>query len=115
YALEGDTALTGMNKAVCSDMIILFADSKLNSISFLDKPVARFIPPHELKPDEQKLEDFQWLIALKPSRATVLGPRKLKPAVKKAPAKKAAPLTKKQQRQANRKAKTNKKAAGQKK
>lgn len=111
YALENDTSLTGMNKAICSDMIILFADNKLNSISFLDKPVAKFIPPHELKEEDRKLDDFQWLIELQPTRASVLGPRIVKPVVKKTSPK----STKKQQKQAKQKAKAQKKAAAKKK
>src|SRR5688572_11603200 len=84
YALEGDSAVTGTNRAICSNMIILFAENKLQSISFLEKPEARFIPPHELKPEETKLDGYQWLISEKPTRAEVTGPRlPKKPKVKK--------------------------------
>src|SRR5688572_6551839 len=101
YALEGDTAVTGMNRAICSDMIILFNDQKLQSISFLDKPVARFIPPHELKADDTRIEGYQWLISEKPTRGMVLGPRlPKKVVVKKAATKKAAKPTRKEKRAA---------------
>lgn len=105
YALDGDTAVTGMNRAICSDMIILFNDQKLQSISFLDKPVARFIPPHELKSDDTRIEGYQWLISEKPTREMVLGPRlPKKPVVKKAAAKKAPAKQTRQQKRAAKKA-----------
>jgi lipopolysaccharide export system protein LptA len=112
YALDGDTAVTGMNRAICSDMIILFAENKLQSISFLDKPEAKFIPPHELKPEETRLEGYQWLIAEKPTREMVLGPRLPKKPIVKPPVKKATPKqTRKQKREAKKAAKASKKAA----
>ena len=106
YALEGDTAVTGMNRAICSDMIILFNDQKLQSISFLDKPVARFIPPHELNPDDTRIEGYQWLISEKPTREMVLGPRlpKKPVTVKKATTKKATAKPTRKQKRAARKA-----------
>ena len=73
YALDGDTALTGMNKAVSSTMVLRFAENKLQTISFLKNPEASFIPPHELKPDDQKLKGFQWRPAERPTRKQVLG------------------------------------------
>ncbi|MBK0401762.1 LPS export ABC transporter periplasmic protein LptC [Adhaeribacter sp. BT258] len=120
YALEGDTAVTGMNRAICSDMMIQFMENKLQSISFLDKPVARFIPPHELSPEETRLDGYQWLIAEKPTREMVVGPRLPKKVVVKQPAAPAkttpakAP-TRKEQRQAKREAKKVQKAANGKK
>ncbi|HSI89982.1 MAG TPA: hypothetical protein VK927_02650, partial [Adhaeribacter sp.] len=111
-ALEGDSAVTGMNRAICSDMIILFNDSKLQSISFLDKPVARFIPPHELQPADTRIEGYQWLISEKPTREMVLGPRlPKKPAVKKGTTKKATAKKAKPTRKETRAAKKAQKEA----
>jgi hypothetical protein len=100
FALEGDTVLTGMNKAVCSDMVLNFAENKLKTISFLVNPDASFIPPHELQETERKLEGFSWLADLRPTKKDVMSRRvPLKPAAqpakavpakgKKAPAKAA--------------------------
>lgn len=75
YALDADTALTGMNKVLCSDMRIAFRDGKVGTITFITKPDARFIPPHELKPEEERLESFQWRPTEKPTRASVRGRR----------------------------------------
>lgn len=97
YALENDTATTGLNKAVSANMVLRFAEGKLQTISFLTEPDASFIPPHELKPEDEKLKDFRWLIEQKPSRQQVLGkffapPVKAKP--KKKPVKTKAKTTK---------------------
>ena len=73
YALNGDTAVSGMNKAVSSTMVLRFAESKLQTISFLTNPDASFIPPHELKPEDQKLKDFRWRPTERPTRRAVLG------------------------------------------
>lgn len=61
-----DIFTLGMNRILCSDMTIRFKDEKLDNISFYIKPEARFIPPHELTPDVQKLEGFEWQGANRP-------------------------------------------------
>ncbi|MBF9252080.1 LPS export ABC transporter periplasmic protein LptC [Pontibacter sp. 172403-2] len=75
FALEGDTVVTGMNKAICSNMVLKFGDNKLKTISFLIQPDASFIPPHELQEDQKRLEGFSWLADLRPTKAAVLGKR----------------------------------------
>ena len=91
YALDGDTALTGMNKVICSDMRIAFRDGKVGTITFITKPDAKFIPPHELKPEEERLASFQWRPLEKPTRATVLRRRAPVLPARKPAARKAAP------------------------
>jgi len=75
YALQGDTAVTGMNKAICSDMVLKFGDNKLKNISFLVQPDASFMPPHELKEEDKQLEGFEWMAELRPTKAQVLAKR----------------------------------------
>jgi hypothetical protein len=75
FALDGDTVMTGMNKAVCSNMVLNFAENKLKSISFHVEPEASFIPPHELKPTDRRLEGFAWLDELRPGKRDVLASR----------------------------------------
>lgn len=55
-----DIFTLGMNRILCSDMTIRFKNEKLDNISFYKRPEARFIPPHELTPDVQKLDGFKW-------------------------------------------------------
>ena len=107
YALENDTATTGMNRVLSANMRMLFLESKLNKITVLANPEARFIPPHELKPDDERLKGFRGLAKERPTRRQVLGKqfddrpkkrpvakKKTKTATKsstKTPAKKAPP------------------------
>ncbi|WP_026462864.1 OstA-like protein [Adhaeribacter aquaticus] len=80
FALEGDTLMTGMNKTICSDMLLKFKDKKLQTISFLTNPDANFIPPHELKEPDKRLPGFKWRIAEKPTKKEVLARRNKKSA-----------------------------------
>ncbi|MDO7853034.1 OstA-like protein [Hymenobacter convexus] len=73
YALDGDTVTTGMNRVLSANMRLLFLESKLNKISVLSNPEARFIPPHELKPDDERLKNFRWRAKERPTRRQVLG------------------------------------------
>ena len=85
YALDGDTATTGMNRLLSANMRLLFADNKLNKISVLANPEAKFIPPQDLKPDDERLKGYSWRAAERPTRRQVLGkqfddrPKKAKP------------------------------------
>ncbi|MDQ2770074.1 MAG: hypothetical protein M3Y54_06195 [Bacteroidota bacterium] len=89
YALDGDTATTGMNRLLSANMRLLFADNKLNKISVLANPEAKFIPAQELKPDDERLKGYSWRAAERPTRRQVLGkqfddrPKKAKPKPKK--------------------------------
>lgn len=72
FALDEKTnTLTGMNKIICSNMVIRFVDKRVNNLSFYVKPEANFIPPHELTDEDMKLEGFDWRVALKPSKNDV--------------------------------------------
>jgi lipopolysaccharide export system protein LptA len=51
----------GVNKATCSNMMLYFADKKVDHIVFLVKPDAVLNPPGQMKPEDLKLKDFQWL------------------------------------------------------
>lgn len=73
FALDEKTkTLTGMNKIICSNMVIRFIDKKVNNLSFYVKPEANFIPPHELTEEQRKLEGFEWQITLRPAREDVV-------------------------------------------
>jgi lipopolysaccharide export system protein LptA len=70
------TFLTGMNKIECSNMKINFADGQVNNITFIKKPDAAFIPPHEIKPEDRVLNGFSWRGKERPRREDVV---KVKP------------------------------------
>ena len=73
YALEKDTATTGLNRVLSANMRLLFLASKLNKITVLANPEARFIPPHEYKADDERLKGFAWRAKERPTRRQVLG------------------------------------------
>jgi lipopolysaccharide export system protein LptA len=71
-SLKAVTETMGMNKIICSNMKINFVEGKVNNITFLIKPEASFIPPHELKDDVKKLKGFTWRGEARPSRKSVV-------------------------------------------
>jgi hypothetical protein len=72
FALEGDSLLVGMNRVDCGNMVMRFeGQNELQHITFIKKPEAKFIPPHELTRADLRLPDFAWHSALKPGRRFV--------------------------------------------
>jgi len=63
---EDTNALIGMNKIICSDISLLFENQVLKDAAFLVNPEGQFIPPHELKEPDKKLQGFAWHGALRP-------------------------------------------------
>jgi lipopolysaccharide export system protein LptA len=78
FALEKDSILTGMNKVICSDIYIRFANNKVSSITFMKDPDALFIPPHEIQEPERRLKGFRWRVSEKPTLEEVLTRRSQK-------------------------------------
>ncbi|GAB4229732.1 MAG: OstA-like protein [Ekhidna sp.] len=88
YVLDEDDSLKtttmGMNRLLCSDMTIRFVNEEVDNISFYVKPEAKFIPPHELTEDIQRLNGFVWREEERPTleevlRRNVSNPAPLKP------------------------------------
>lgn len=72
YFVLDSLKFIGMNKVECSNMVLLFADSnELKTISFLRKPVARFVPPHEIQEPDTRLPGFAWRADERPGRGFV--------------------------------------------
>lgn len=73
FMLKDDNkGVTGMNKIICSDIIIRFREGKVNNFTFLNRPDGNFIPPKELKPDMKTLKGFSWKQKEKPQRSDVV-------------------------------------------
>jgi lipopolysaccharide export system protein LptA len=70
------TFSAGMNKMICSNMRINFTGGKVNNVTAYVMPDASFVPPHELKPDDQKLKGFVWRIEERPIRGDVVKKKK---------------------------------------
>jgi lipopolysaccharide export system protein LptA len=77
FALEDETnLLMGMNKIICSNIVIRFKDARVNNLSFYTNPEADFIPPHELQKDDMLLPGFEWKINTRPTRTDVVKQKK---------------------------------------
>jgi lipopolysaccharide export system protein LptA len=64
---ENDTLLVGLNKMLCSDMVMRFANNDLDNITFYKNPESKLIPPHEILKKDTQLEGFSWRIAERPA------------------------------------------------
>ncbi len=60
YAKDNNNRFIGVNKAVCSDILILIHENKVNDISLLKKPEAAFHPMGELGKEDLFLKGFTW-------------------------------------------------------
>ncbi|MEM8970082.1 MAG: OstA-like protein [Bacteroidota bacterium] len=74
FPLQDDSIIVAMNRILCSDIYIFFEDNELTSIKFDKKPEGKFIPPHEITPENTKLEGFTWRIEERPTLATIFEP-----------------------------------------
>ncbi|HEX5167901.1 MAG TPA: OstA-like protein [Cyclobacteriaceae bacterium] len=69
---DEDKSFTGMNKIVCSNILIRFKDGRADNLSFYVQPDASFIPPHELQETDKQLKGFTWKIKERPGRKDVV-------------------------------------------
>ncbi len=72
HALQGDTILVGMNRLLCSEMVVLFNNNQVSDIKNYVNPEGSFIPPHEITSDNSKLDNFIWRIEEKPTKYEVI-------------------------------------------
>jgi lipopolysaccharide export system protein LptA len=76
FALDEKTnAAMGMNKIICSTIMIRFKEGKVHNLSFYVKPEADFIPPKELNEELIRLDGFSWKEDIKPKRNEVVKPQ----------------------------------------
>lgn len=73
YALEEEKKLIGLNKAEGGSIVVLFADQKLSTITYVTQPTAEFIPPQQIKPEDTRLKGFKWRFSERPTRSSVIG------------------------------------------
>jgi hypothetical protein len=60
YALDEDRAYVGVNKTVCSEMSIDFADNAVESILFFTQPQGQLDPMGAVNHEGIKLDGFDW-------------------------------------------------------
>lgn len=66
YAQEEDSSYVGVNKAICSDMIIYVEENNIKKITFIKQPTATLYPIDELSKQELELKGFIWLEEKRP-------------------------------------------------
>lgn len=71
FALEEDKEVIGMNVMQCKNMVMQLDSNELKRVNFIDKPKAKFIPPHEIKDNEAFLKGFIWRRKERPARNQV--------------------------------------------
>jgi len=69
YAKEDNGKQMGVNKAVCSRMMVIVKENDVQRIVFLDKPDATLYPISQAPPEELKLKGFRWEAAKLPARS----------------------------------------------
>jgi lipopolysaccharide export system protein LptA len=60
YTLDDANAYIGVNKTICSEMLMFFQNKKISSIKFFQKPVAKMTPMKQANHAELKLKGFIW-------------------------------------------------------
>jgi hypothetical protein len=80
YALDEAKAYVGVNKTVCSRMVLLFGDNEVEKIKFYTQPTAKLEPMQQADHNALKLEGFNWVIEKRPlSVQDLLKPRLIQP------------------------------------
>ena len=65
---DEDSTYIGVNKAVCSNMVIRLDSSKIKTITFLSQPIATLYPLNQVTMNEIILENFKWYKDFRPKR-----------------------------------------------
>lgn len=66
YALDEQNAYIGVNKTVCSDMILYFGDNEIDRIKFLVQPQGDTYPMTRIDHEEIKIKGFNWNTTYRP-------------------------------------------------
>lgn len=60
YMLDEEDAYLGVDKTVCSKMLIFFGDNKLDNIRYYNKPTGNLTPMQKADHNAFRLEGFRW-------------------------------------------------------
>jgi lipopolysaccharide export system protein LptA len=66
YALDDSNAYMGVNKTICSEMLLYFGNNQVEQIKFFAKPQAKLTPMNQANHQELKMEGFRWITDLRP-------------------------------------------------
>ncbi len=83
YATDDKDAYIGINKVLCSEMMIFWGDKKVDKIQFFSQPKGNMIPLKKVKNfEEYKLPNFNWSPTQQPkSIADILKPKIILPTI----------------------------------
>lgn len=68
YALDDEDAYIGVNKAACSEILLYFADDKVDGIVFYTQPQASLMPMKNTDHEALKLKGFNWRFGERPKK-----------------------------------------------
>ncbi|MFK8105045.1 MAG: OstA-like protein [Saprospiraceae bacterium] len=66
YGLDESNAYIGVNKTVCSDMLLFFGNNKVENIKFFTDPQANFFPMQRVDHNSIKLPGADWKGKIRP-------------------------------------------------
>ena len=69
---EESNSILGLNYIVCSDLKLNFENNEINNIIFYKNPIAKMIPPHEIKEKDLYIKSFEWREEEKPKISDVV-------------------------------------------
>ncbi len=58
----------GVNRAICSDLIIYLEDNKVSRVNYIKQPSGTYYPLELFPPEESKLDGFIWLDQWRPEK-----------------------------------------------
>lgn len=67
YVLDDAQAYMSVNKMICSSMIVMFGDNKVEGIRFFTQPKATMTPMKQANHDALKMKGFKWDIVRRPT------------------------------------------------
>lgn len=81
YALDDFKAYVGVNKTVCSEMKVYFADNEVERIKFYERPQGELLPMREANHEELRLEGFRWETERRPRSVDDLLTLRVRPVI----------------------------------
>jgi len=66
YFMRDGTSLTGINKANCENLTVIFKNEEVEEVIFRKKPTGTMYPSNKVTEKETRLQDFRWQNEVRP-------------------------------------------------